>query len=1010
MQPPICPITYSPVSLDLVARIDTWANQYPEKIAIMSRGQPMTYAELSNRRKALAKHLIRQGFGLGSKIGIYMPREPDLIVALTAVLSIGALFVPLPPDSPLQRNELIATLANLDAVIKPQSVDLSRWPVGAFLNIEDVDWSDSLLPFEPVIDDVSLAYMLFTSGSTGLPKGVMVRRQNLAYFLSAINEVINFSAWGALVSTTTYGFDISILEFFLPLAQGGTLYLASEQEARDGQAIATLLDQCDRALLQATPATWRLLIAAGWPRSCAVGALCGGEILPVELGKEIYQSARAAWNLYGPTETTIWSFCHRLRADDFIGSATSVPIGQPLPGTHFRLCPSDDPLAFELVIEGPGVSAGYFNRDDLTLEKFQTTEATGSTSAAYHTGDRVRRQPDSSLVFIGRKDRQLKLNGYRIEPGEVESALHQSGLVSQAVVTLVEHAHDDHRLAAYVVLDNKALGQQRDADAGLWLDVWEAAYLSAQKNEVASAESGYTSSFSGELIPDSDLREWVQATASRVLAFSAHSVLDVGCGIGMTGAALLERGVRRYVGCDASEAAVESARRRLEAVGSHTASFALVKMAAHELDALGEAPFDVVLLNSVIQYFPGIDYLVDVLQKASALCKAGGVIVIGDVPYAALKPVLSAAASRTRKKFQRALPAIGEGELWLDPLQIKQVAYTLERIVNVETELRAGQGSDEMTRYRYDVVIRLDTDDRAILKPVPRYSYQQERLYEQDLSQWLASAPPAFVLTGVPNARISLDLQLSRNAPSIIPDEAYDPEYIRRWASSRHRQARVRWNESLPAGMMDVFVGPHDSLDPTFEPRPPVGRAPVEPVVAREVDDLAIRQDVIEKLKDSLRTRVPSYMIPAHFVFLERFPLTYNGKLDVAALEQLAPHVQPKPSPAEDDQPLSVKQRLTRIWSDLLMTPSVHPMRSFFAQGGSSLLIVNLTRTLNDAFGLSLQVTELFEENSIDAQTRLIRRKLGLDDASPSKLMTPPSMSRRSAAIESAARKRQKQL
>ncbi len=132
--------------------------------------------------------------------------------------------------------------------------------------------------------------------------------------------------------------------------------------------------------------------------------------------------------------------------------------------------------------------------------------------------------------------------------------------------------------------------------------------------------------------------------------------------------------------------------------------------------------------------------------------------------YKSLKHVLSAAASRTRK-VAACTPMIGEGELWLDPLQIKQVAYTLERIVNVETELRAGQGSDEMTRYRYDVIIRLDTDDRTIVEPVTRYSYQHERLYEQDLSQWLASAPSAFVLTGVPNARISLDLQLSRNAP-----------------------------------------------------------------------------------------------------------------------------------------------------------------------------------------------------------------------------------------------------
>ncbi|RMQ40672.1 Non ribosomal peptide synthetase [Pseudomonas cichorii] len=996
----------SSASLDLVARIDAWAAQCPEKIAIMSQGQPVTYAQLSNRRKALARRLIQEGFGVGSKLGIYLPREPDLIVALTAVLSIGAIFVPLPPDSPLQRNELISRLASLDAVIKSQSADLSRWPVGAFLDMESVDWSDTKLPFEPVIDDLSLAYILFTSGSTGVPKGVMVRRQNLAYFLSAINEVVSFSAWGALVSTTTYGFDISILEFFLPLAQGGTLYLASEQQARDGQAIANLLDQCDSALFQATPATWRLLIEAGWPRTCAVGALCGGETLPTELGEKIFQLSHAAWNLYGPTETTIWSFFHRLQASDFAGTATSVPIGQPLPGTHYRLHPSDDPLAPELVIEGPGVSAGYFNRDDLTAEKFQAAEASGGILAAYSTGDRVRRQSDSSLVFIGRKDRQLKLNGYRIEPGEVESALHKSGLVSQSVVTLVEHTPDDRRLTAYIVLDSK-VPRQGIADSGVWLDVWEAAYLSARKNEVASAESGYTSSFTGELIPDSDLREWVQATASRVMAFSDRSILDVGCGIGMTGAALLERGVRHYVGCDASEAAIESARSRLDPVGGARSSFAVLKMAAHELDALEQGPFDVVLLNSVIQYFPDIDYLVDVLQKASGLCREGGVIVIGDVPCASLKHILSAAAIQTRKKLKRALPVIGEGELWLDPLHVRQVAYTLERVVNVETELRAGQGSDEMTRYRYDVIIRLDTDTRVTLKPAPRFSYRHERLREPDLGQWLASAPSEFVLSGVPNARISLDLQFSESSSSVISDDACDPEYIRQWASRHHRQARIRWSDSV--GMMDIFVGPPDSLDPTFEPRPASSSVPVEQSPIREVEDIAVQQEVIERLKESLRVHVPSYMIPAHFVFLERFPLTFNGKLDVAALERLAPQAQSPASQADDPQ-LSVKQRITRIWSDILMTTSVHPEKSFFAQGGSSLLIVNLTRKLNDVFDLSLQVSDLFEESSVDAQVRLINKKRGLDDSSSSNSLPPSSVNRRNAAIQSAARKRLKQL
>jgi len=195
MQPKTSLIDCPTMTLDLVTKIDEWTNQCPGKTAIVFHGRPVTYAELSSRRKALAKHLVGQGVGVGSRIGIHLPREPDLIVALTAVLSIGAIFVPLPPDSPQQRNELISRLANLDAVIKPQSVDLSGWSKGTFLDIEAVDWGDSTGAFEPLVDDLSLAYILFTSGSTGLPKGVMVRRQNLGYFLSAINEVIDFPAW-----------------------------------------------------------------------------------------------------------------------------------------------------------------------------------------------------------------------------------------------------------------------------------------------------------------------------------------------------------------------------------------------------------------------------------------------------------------------------------------------------------------------------------------------------------------------------------------------------------------------------------------------------------------------------------------------------------------------------------------------------------------------------------------------------------------------------------------------
>jgi amino acid adenylation domain-containing protein len=435
-------------------RVAAQAALTPNATAVRCAGAELGYAELDRRANRLAHRLRGLGIGPGGTVGIALSRSADLPVALLGVLKAGAAYVPIDPGYPRPRLEHMLTDSAAPLVITESRLAGELPATGAALLC--LDEEGPALAAEPVsapdvpFDPEALAYVIYTSGSTGVPKGVEIPHGALDNFLLAMEELLGWGDGESLGAVTTLSFDIAGLELFLPLSTGGRLDLATDAEAGDPYRLIERLD--DVTTMQATPATWRMLVDAGWTGSPGLRALCGGEALTAELAEAVRSRCRELWNVYGPTETTIWSTATRIDEVDGV-----PPIGRPLANTtcyvldaQGRPVPTGAPG--ELYIGGLGLARGYRNRPDLTERAFVPDPfSTEQGARLYRTGDLVRRRPDGVLEYLARLDSQVKVRGFRIELGEIESVLGRRPEVRQAAVVARQDAPGDAQLVAYVV-------------------------------------------------------------------------------------------------------------------------------------------------------------------------------------------------------------------------------------------------------------------------------------------------------------------------------------------------------------------------------------------------------------------------------------------------------------------------------------------------------------------------------------------------------------------------------
>ena len=430
----------------------------PDTTAVVFEDQQLTYQELNQRANQLAHHLRKLGVEPEVLVGICVERSLSMIVGVLGILKAGGAYVPLDPTYPQERLTFILKDASVPVLLTQGRLIEAMPQHKAKVVCLDTDWQtiaqESQENSVSEVTSNNLAYVIYTSGSTGKPKGVQIPHSALSNFLQSMRQTPGLSEQDTLLAVTTYSFDIAALELFLPITVGARLVVLSRETASDGIRLSAKLTDSNATVMQATPATWQLLLAASWQGqgNHQLKILCGGEALPGQLANQLLKRCDSLWNMYGPTETTIWSAACQVEKD-----LSVVPISQPIANTQFyildqyaQLVPVGVPG--ELHIGGDGLARGYLNRPELTAEKFIPNSFSAKPAARlYKTGDLARYSPNGEIEYLGRIDHQVKVRGFRIELGEIEAHLSQHPAIRNTVVVVRDYQTDFQRIVAYVV-------------------------------------------------------------------------------------------------------------------------------------------------------------------------------------------------------------------------------------------------------------------------------------------------------------------------------------------------------------------------------------------------------------------------------------------------------------------------------------------------------------------------------------------------------------------------------
>jgi amino acid adenylation domain-containing protein/thioester reductase-like protein len=1016
---------FDPQSLSIQQLVERQVSQTPNAIALTFQQQSLTYQQLNQKANQLAHYLKTLGVKPESLVGVCLDRSPEMLIALLAILKAGGAYVPMDPSYPLDRLAFVIQDTQLPILLTEKAL-LDRLPASQIQTTQtqiiclDQSWdtlhSSNNLPCDVTAEN--LAYTIYTSGSTGKPKGVQITHDAAVNFLNSMREEPGLAPEDVVLAITTISFDIAVLELFLPLIVGAQIVLASRETATNGAQLAKLLTDSKVTVMQATPSTWRMLISARWQGNGTLKMLCGGEALTRSLADQLLTRGGILWQMYGPTETTVWSMVHKMELD-----ANPVSLGHAIANTQIYLIAEParrqgDVLNLvepgtpgEVYIGGSGVARGYLNRPELTREKFIPDPFSDRPGARlYKTGDLARYLPDGSIQFIGRVDHQVKIRGHRIELGDIETALSQHPLVKETAVIAYGET-EEKRLVAYVAPSSQNSDHQNQTEVAThlitqltsqWKQIWNTAYNDPSHSlDYTFNTAGWNSSYTGKMTSAHELQEWVHHTVDRILALKPQSILEIGCGTGLLLFRLAPH-CDRYVGTDITPEAIDYVKQQLQQRHQDWSHVTLHQKAANALVDLEPHSFDTIVLNSVIQYFPSVSYLIEVLETAVKAVKPGGQIFIGDVRNLALLEAFhtsvqlyqSWASLSTDKLRQRIRDrATQDRELVIDPAFFTALRRRLPQISQVQIQLKRGTHHNELTRFRYDVVLQVGTENPLNDEPT-WLDWQQQDLTLAKIRQILLKETPKQIgIAGIPNARILSEvatLQLLRsNAADTVEDlrqslhhqlhsseneTAVDPEDIWQISADCDYHVSINWSAAKGAGCYDAIfcrrspqATPHSWSAPTLTP------VEVRPLSAYANDPLSVAntKELVPQLRTFLREKLPAFMVPSSFVILETLPLTPNGKIDRRAL----------PAPSGDRPDLTesyvaprtvLENQLAEFWKQVLSLERVGIYDSFFDLGGHSLLVTQLVAQIQAAFDIELSLMALFQSPTIAGLAQVI--------------------------------------
>ncbi|NJO00165.1 MAG: amino acid adenylation domain-containing protein, partial [Anaerolineales bacterium] len=856
------------------------AARTPEAIAVMSPvAAPLTYGELNRRANQLAHHLQNLRVGPEMLVGLCVERSPEMLVGLLAVLKAGAAYIPLDPTYPPDRLAFMLADAQVNVLLTQASLKSSLPDSHAAVLCLDAGWEmiaqeSADNPTSPVTP-ANLAYVMYTSGSTGQPKGVMIEHHALARYSETARLQYKLHATDRFLQFSSISFDISVEEIFSTLTCGATLVLRSEAMLASASIFLRFCHEWAISVVSLPTAFWHELVGGvvseglSLPPSLRVVILGGERALPEKVAawrNHVGPHSRL-FNTYGPTEATVVATLYEVPATV---SGGEIPIGQPIRHSEVylldqQLQPVPAGTPGELYLGGPNLARGYWRRPDLTAERFipnpfineqrsgGAEEQGGIEDISpllprspaplrlYRTGDLARSLPDGNLEFVGRVDDQVKIRGFRIEPKEIEAALRRHPAVSESVVVAHEDSFGQKRLAAYVVQNPAYRGsaeqveQWQTRQVEQWQSLYDQLYQQAAPTEDSTFNIvGWESSYTGGPIPPEEMEEWRTQTVERILALRPRRVLEIGCGTGL----LLLRIAPHcdaYLGTDFSPGPLRDLEQQLAQPGHTLPQVRLQQRTADDFSGIEPGAFDLVILNSVVQYFPRVEYLLEVLAGAARAVAAGGSIFVGDVrslplaePFYASVQLYQAPdslpAAQLQQRVQRHLAR--EVELLIDPAFFEALSHPLPTISRAQIQLKRGRYHNELTKFRYDVTLHVGStpsDSAQEVEPLPELDWETDGLSLTTVAQHLAATQPAsLILRRVPNARLLADLktvtilhQSARPATAgdirqliqaIPPQAGIEPEAVWSLAAELGYHADITPSVSGLADCFDVYL------------------------------------------------------------------------------------------------------------------------------------------------------------------------------------------------------------
>ena len=962
-------------------------SQQPDAPALLAGNANLSYRELNRRANKLAYKLRELGVGPEVMVAICSERSAELIIAMLAVQKAGGAYVPLDPDYPPQRVTHMLTDSNAP-VLLTQTLLLDRLPAHSATTVclDVFDWQTSTLhDANPAsgVRDHNLGYTIYTSGSTGLPKGVEIEHRNAVALIEWAGQVFRREEFAGVLASTSVCFDLSVFEIFCPLGLGGRVVLV-----KDALALPELAADAGVTLINSVPSAMAELVRIkGVPASVKTVNLAG-EPLSTALVNSIYAlgTVEQVNDLYGPSEDTTYSTWTRREAN-------ALPtIGRPIDNTQAYLLdahrqPVPIGVAGELYLGGSGVTRGYRNRPQMTAERYVANpfNSEPGRNRLYRTGDKIRYRRDGNMEFLGRLDHQVKLRGFRIELGEIETALASHPAVENTVVMAREDREGDKRLVAYIVASTQGLEgaelQKWEAEqVNQWQDLWQAAYSDdTAADDLAYDFKGWNSSYSGDPIPEEQMRAWLANTTANIRALHPDRVLEIGSGTGLI-VGQIAPGCSSYTGTDFSAASVATLEK-LRATNPALQNLLLRQCTADKVSEFGTKTFDTVILNSVAQYFPDIDYLLHFLHAATEVVSDGGHIFLGDLRSLPLLTAYHTSVQLFQAESETTLPELAElvrqrteieEELLIDPAFFVALKAELPRITGIRFSLKRSKHRNELTRFRYDVVLQIGGAESATANP-EHLNWHSAKLDLRTLEQRLQNIPAnGLLISAIPDARLQAERcaleRLEHAEDGTVADLRQElaeaPAGVEAedlYALTDRLQLDLQLSGGLPGEYTAVFRhGPaiHFDGERMHSVRPvPWRDYGNDPLQGR------LQRSLVPILRDRLYEAVPEYMVPSAFVILDAFPLTPNGKINRKAL--------PAPERKRSEQQVyvaprtPVEEQLAQIWSDILGVKQIGVHDDFFALGGHSLLATQLISRIRDRMRTELPLMTLFNHPTI---------------------------------------------